>query len=393
VNPLLGLSRTLWPAHLKPLEDELLSSWLVRLSMAHGTKLHTFCSVVWPGKQIWNRDIDKSADASIVQTLSDKTAVSRTAVADTTLAAYEGILYEYHNSYGNTLWIMPLGIYHRTHTQFGLQFCPRCLAEDETAYYRRHWRLAFITCCTTHSVVLFDRCQKCRAPVNFHRDEMGTRSKYTSSSIVRCYACKADLREDIPKSSLSPSDPNVQAFQIALAGTMAQGGIEIPGYGPLYSHLYFAVVHQLMRVLAMGNRSRTLREAVNDSFNLNYDPMQSIKRVRYIEHLTVNSRAMLINMARCLLEEWPQRFIRICTETKTWSSSLLKDCESAPFWFWSVIHDYLSRTSYSPSDQEILSAVAYLQKLGKPLSKKAISKCLGVNDAFRKRKTKVRFDF
>ena len=37
-----GLSGRLWPAHVKPQQDELLSSWLVRLAMAHGVKLHTF---------------------------------------------------------------------------------------------------------------------------------------------------------------------------------------------------------------------------------------------------------------------------------------------------------------------------------------------------------------
>ena len=55
-----GLSGTLWPAHPKPLPDELLSSWMVRIAGQHGLKLHTFASAVWPGISIWNRDIDRS---------------------------------------------------------------------------------------------------------------------------------------------------------------------------------------------------------------------------------------------------------------------------------------------------------------------------------------------
>jgi len=171
------VSRTLWPIHLRPKKDELLSSWLVRLAMAHGLKLHTFCSTVWPGKQIWNRDIDKCADEALLDVLSRKTAVSRSDVSRTTLAAYEGYVYERHNANGNTLWIMPLGVYHRTRTGFGLQYCPKCLSEDDVPYYRRCWRLAFITCCETHAVTLLDRCNQCGAAVNFHRDEMGDRHK------------------------------------------------------------------------------------------------------------------------------------------------------------------------------------------------------------------------
>src|SRR5436305_9376665 len=109
--PNSGISRTLWPLHIKPNQDELLSSWLTRLGMAHGMKLHTFCAVIWPHKQIWNRDIDKSADEELIDVLSLKTAVSRADVVKTTLAAYESYVYERHNPKGNTLWIMSLGIY------------------------------------------------------------------------------------------------------------------------------------------------------------------------------------------------------------------------------------------------------------------------------------------
>src|SRR5215213_7254788 len=95
-----GLSGRLWPAHIKPQPDELLSSWLVRLAMAHASKLHTFCSIIWPRKQIWNRDIDRSADTELLQTLSDKTDTSIERVRATTLAGYESVLFEEHKSLG-----------------------------------------------------------------------------------------------------------------------------------------------------------------------------------------------------------------------------------------------------------------------------------------------------
>src|SRR5437588_3931180 len=120
----MSLTGNFWPAHTKPRPDELLSSWIVRLAMAHSEKLHTFCSLVWSReKQIWNRDIDKCADDKIIDVIADKTGTTRQRVLETTLSAYEGALYEKHNPRGNTLWLMPVGIYHRTRTLFGLQFC------------------------------------------------------------------------------------------------------------------------------------------------------------------------------------------------------------------------------------------------------------------------------
>ena len=380
-----GISGELWPAHVKPQKDELLSSWLVRLAMAHGLKLHTFCSVVWPGKQIWNRDIDKSADAALLDLLSRKTAVSKTAAANTTLAAYQGRLYEHHNPYGNTFWIMPLGIYHRTHKKFGLQFCPQCLAGDKKPYYRRRWRLAFITCCEIHSIALLDRCYRCNAPINFHRDEMGDRDRYSPVSMIRCHSCRIDLRN-------SPSVQStlaVKQFQEQLLETMERGWIEIPGQGPIYSHLYFAVLHQIMKALAMGKGANILRDAISHLCLIGNPQLKLSKEHRGIEHLNIAARQRLLNLARCLLEEWPERFIEICLDNKIWSSVLLKDFHSPPFWFWSVVHDHLFRTSYRPSPLEISSIAAYLSKTGHAPTRKAISRYLGVNDAFRKRKTKI----
>lgn len=60
----------LWPVHIKPKDDELLSSWLVRLAMSHGLKLHTFCSIALPLKQIWTRDIDKAPNTGLIGELS-----------------------------------------------------------------------------------------------------------------------------------------------------------------------------------------------------------------------------------------------------------------------------------------------------------------------------------
>ena len=153
-----------WPVRPKPLPDEILSSWLMRLAMAHGVKLHTLSTATWPQKAVWNRDIDKSADEEVVRVLAGKTATSLERAWSTVLSAYEGRLFESYNYYGPTPWLLPVGVYHRVRQRYGQQFCPRCLAEDEEPYYRRRWRLAFMVCCEHHRVTLCDRCPRCTSP-------------------------------------------------------------------------------------------------------------------------------------------------------------------------------------------------------------------------------------
>lgn len=386
----LGLSGKLWPAHVKPRHDELLSSWLVRLAMAHSQKLHTFCALAWSRRQqIWNRDIDKCADPDILNLLVERTGTPSDRVVRTTLAAYAGYVYERHNPNGNTRWLMPVGIYHRTRRIYGLQFCPRCLAGDAVPYYRRSWHLAFVTFCEVHRVPLSDRCPQCGAPINFHRNEMGDRRKWVPESITLCHVCRYDLGKTPAKKVDQPAGRRILEFQRSLMRIMRRGWAEVSGYGPVYSHLYFTVLHQLMKVCAMEKRAAHLREAIANELGLKPSPPTLTKECRDIERLSTDERQALIDMARHLLSRWPHTLIRLCQSNKVWSAVLLRDLDPAPFWYWSVVHDHLYRISYTPSDQEIYSAISHLKSRGVALNKRQISRCLGTNnDVFRKRGTK-----
>lgn len=343
--------------------------------------------MAWPRKAIWNRDIDKSADETLVGVLARKTGLPVETVITTTLAAYEGWLYERHNPYGNTLWIMPIGIYHRTRRNFGLQFCAQCLMEDAEAYWRRKWRLAFVTICPDHRLVLQDRCPKCGAAVNFHRNELGNRWQIVTRSLVLCYSCSFDLRATATFTGRAVTDEEVYFQQMLLDG-LKQGWVEVRMGERVYSHLYFTALHQVIRVLATGKRAKTFREATGREcgYSRTFTPSFEGKN-REIERLPVSERRKLLDMARYLLGEWPNRFVSVCTRSRAWSSALLRDLEPAPFWYWSVIHDHLYRTSYRASDEEIRSAIIYINKTGGQLHQKAVSKLLGAQNVFRKRKS------
>jgi hypothetical protein len=385
-------SSELWPIHLKPNDDELLSSWLVRLARAHGLKLHTFCSLAWPKKQIWNRDIDKSADSQMVETLSIKTGTPIKRAHATTLAEYVNILYEKHNLLGPTSWIMPVGVYHRTHKQFGLQYCPLCLAEDKEPYYRRKWRLAFVVSCERHHALLHDRCPRCGAAVNFHRDELGDYRKVVAESLTLCHVCRFELRA-VDSSFITPVTQPESEFTVILLNAMYTGQVKLSESVTTHSQLYFAGLRQLMKITAMRNkRVDQLRRAISEEFHVEmYFPPRSNSR-RDVQEMSIEARRQLLGIVRCLLEEWPHRFIEFSRKYKIWSSLWLRHIDPparantspAPFWLWSIVHDYLYRTKYCPSDEEMREAIKYLKLKGEVANQSKLARLLGVAVVRRK---------
>jgi hypothetical protein len=378
-----GLPKDMLPARSRPRSGELFSSWLVRLAMAHGLKLHTFCTLLFGKQPIWNRDIDRCVDDRMLMELARRTGTPPERVRATTLAAYEGVLYERHNPKRNTFWIMPLGVYHRVRRMHGTQYCPRCLAEDKEPYFRRAWRLAFVTVCIKHQCLLFDSCPRCDSVINFHRDEMGERSKQVATGMARCFICKFDLRAVC---SLAPCDPSGDSirYQSKLVQAIEDGWIDISGGQAAYTLLYFPVLRQLMKVLASRRATRLFaalcRETGTSPLALQLPPGRSD-----IEALRISQRHLLKALASHLLEDWPERFVGACTVERVWSSTLLRDFEPAPFWYWSVVHEHLYRASYDTSDDEIRSVIAYINKKGGVAYSRAISTYLGSGDVFRKR--------
>lgn len=185
----------LWPIRYKPLPDELLSCWLVRLAHGHGLKVQTFCNIVFGNqRQIWNRDIDRLAPAWLMKELALRTGTPITTVSNTTLRSYERKLYRNFRSAGVLNWILILQMYHRKREGFGLQFCPTCLASDKIPYFRKIWRVALCTICPIHKTMLLDRCPNCTLALAVHRVDMRTKEFQEENIICICHNCAFDLR-------------------------------------------------------------------------------------------------------------------------------------------------------------------------------------------------------
>jgi hypothetical protein len=189
-----GLSGLLWPIHPHPLPDELLSSWLVRLARANGLKVQTLTRMIFGGDtSIWTRDIDTLASDEFLAALSRCTGATPDEAFQSTLKACDGSFTESITVTNRAGWILPLGIYHRIRKRCGLQICPICLQTDPEPYFRRSWRLAFVTECPVHEIILHDCCPQCGSAIMIHRGEMGKRRIVVADSIRCCANCGFDL--------------------------------------------------------------------------------------------------------------------------------------------------------------------------------------------------------
>jgi hypothetical protein len=175
----------LWPVHPKPLPDELLSSWLARIAQGFGQDFSSFCASVWPGQSVWLQDMDRTADRKMLAFLGGKTGVSYERVAETTLHEFERLPLE---KAAGVFWLLTRGPAFDRDRRF-LRFCPACLREDRTVYFRRRWRLTWYALCEIHRLRLLDGCGACGRRLDL------ARTSGRAESLAACVFCGADLRQ------------------------------------------------------------------------------------------------------------------------------------------------------------------------------------------------------
>lgn len=368
------LSGKLWPAHLKPKGDELLTSWMVRLSLAHGLQPDGFKSLVWPNlSYFWGIDIDRTIDQRIFRRLAKKTGTSTTEVFNTTLSSYGERLHAYTPLKGPVKWLMPVNTSKRnSQKRYGLQFCPICLLEDSYPYFRRKWRLAFVFLCEKHGTLLLDECPNCSAPVSHYKNAQSSSYEVCLNALVTCYGCGFDLRDASKYPRLAEADE--VRFQISLLSTLEQGWIDIPQHGPVFSCLYFEGLNRLMRSICKDDEFPRIQENIVNYYGIKLPILSRSDKNTTIEICRIPGRRVLVAMLRRLIEDWPDGFINFCEANKVWQYALFRHMEYMPFWYWSVVSNNLNRGGYSPTDQEFTRAIEHERKMGREPHKGTLSK-------------------
>lgn len=340
-----GFTTPLWPIRYKPLPDELLSSWLVRLAHGHGLKVQTFCNLLFGHqRQVWNRDIDRLAPPWLVEGLAAGTGTGIARARATTLRIFEGLLYPAYKEAGNLSWILAMKIFHRRRRGYGQQFCIGCLRDEPTPHFRKIWRVGLFTTCDRHRCMLEDRCPHCGEPVSFFRIDMGQLEVPKHDMEAHCFQCRQPLSEGklrpIPVAEASATE---WLAHLTDQVDRASRGVPIEvRTGDL------AILRNLMKLLLTQRQSVKLSEYVADCINR---PLLVVPKGKYLtfESMPLEVRHELLVRGAWLMADLQSRLGDAVRARAVRYSHLVRDFEAMPDGFEDLAQSLLRRRLPTPT--------------------------------------------
>lgn len=314
---------------IEPYNDELFSSWIFRLSLANGVEPYYLHKFVTNNLNSWRLDLDVTSNPNIIRNYANATGYSQDKIQSLLLHNPLEKLAVKNTNRTNSRWLIPLNNRSRNLTASGgIQFCSMCLAKY--GYFRQNWRLATTTVCLKHMVYLKDHCPKCLRPVVLRHVYSKIRDTLNDDSIMYCANCGFNLRNAVKRRAKSNSvTHNKFNTQSIKDGFMITNNRQVS-----YSHLYFEVLSVLTCILFFRKTGTKLFNCVKHHLNIKYERWELVQqKMRTIENVPLNSRDTALYMAHWLLDDWPDRFINICKESKTPPSTLQMTRDYQPFWF------------------------------------------------------------
>jgi len=312
-----------WIFQVRPKQDELLSSWLVRSAIVQLTKIHTFCSSNWPSIEFWNRDIDRFTDTLILEVLASKTSTSITAALNTSLESYSGKLFIKDAKTFN-VYLLPWGIWHRKRKLPGLLFCPSCL-ELDAPYFRKIWRVSLSFCCVKCKILLLDRCEFCNSPIAFFRNDFISKSDIPRRKIDHCNNCGISLT----LCSRSKASESLVKLQLSLEKYIAIGFLNYKkkSFFDVVLHIQWCLYSKSKRLIRFQDYVRLHNPFLND-YDLGIETKLNIFLLRSIEQ-----RRIVFQLAHWVLNSFPQRINKILLSSGTTVKALIGEKKNLPEWF------------------------------------------------------------
>lgn len=202
-NPINLQTSGLLPVRPRPRNDELLSSWLVRLATQNAVSPSCFANEVLGIANLkLLGTIDTWKIPSFLERLEALTGIPVRSLRQHTfyhldffwsipgIAPINGsptfTRMEFYNRNGSE----PKGL--RLHGAY--RACIQCWREDAVPYVRSTWRYRFITTCAKHKVILVDSCASCSSRLNASFSNFLARSGYFHHELSVCRHCGNDLR-------------------------------------------------------------------------------------------------------------------------------------------------------------------------------------------------------
>jgi hypothetical protein len=164
--------------------------------------------------------------------------------------------------------------------------------------------------------------------------------------------------------------------QSKLLEAVDNGWIMVDGHGPIYSHLFFQVLHQLSRLLCIGKHVHILKECVQQESGICGLFDIHLPTNCHLESLGVQDRAVLTEAAYWLLDGYPDRLVNIFRLCGIGKTELTYHLPQIPFWFNCAL-DQLDRSYYTISTDEVSNAVSFMGRNDSRISNVGLNRVLG----------------
>ena len=336
-----------------PLEDELLSSWLVRTAYMHHSDPATFLNLYLPeyDYRLWDTDLDLYCYDILTAKLADKTGFIKERIYGMTLKSYESYLAEKIYSNNRNKFIIPIYRRQRNVRQFAQRVCPVCLKEDKEdkeAYLHKKWRLFFSTACIKHKCFLIDACPSCGTPFVVNK-------RLYDGNFPHCRKCGFSFKQAEPE-FIDENSYGLRAIQ-KLYDILNKGIFEFENRF-YYSFLFFDMLNHFTKFIKWGYRKNLpIEENILGQEDL---PASNTPGIPYVMELGIKEQYVIFSALMRLLES-KESILKFLSVNKITVKKLSRSMDYIPFWF-SEIYDTMNKTKYSYNIIETRNALLYLQK-------------------------------
>lgn len=254
-----------------------------------------------------------------------------------------------------------------------MSICPLCLAQDRDPHWRREWALATSCRCPKHRMLLVDRCLHCgvRLAISLHRRR----------ALTACEACGESQLAIASREAFVASNPQWSEGH-------SQPGATTPPFGLAYEHLYWDGVWWLLGhfcTKAAGVTPLAYAEMRSAAPRSQPDPTSPFTKGFFVDR-GPRERERLLAIIRWLLEDWPERAVRLLRAGRLSRSSFSVRAGDIgtrmPFWIEDVVDAHLNLRPYRPCREEVLEAAAHLERTRhvRP-SRKQLKDLLGITES------------
>lgn len=335
-----------------PLSGESLSSWRQRAGEMNGFWRYPRA----PGKSR-HKDPDRLRDDQEARWLCNEFSLSEDALRCLTLEHRLHALGITVQETTKLRWVLPLNVSPLGSSGRSM-YCPHCLLEDETPYFRLDWRFAFTTQCERHRCALKEQCPTCGSPVWPTSDR--TNSLTAWLPLTACRVCRSSL---VPRTCAKN--------RLILKCESHYSNIEIEGKS--LDELWY------LAQLLLRSRSRRLQKYVFERAHINHTEVVSACT---IEHLPLSQRGAIIAASAWLLQDWPVNFLSAADDCEISLEAFSGTLHLASAWIQDVVRSRLvKRDRNKVTNEAIGHAIAKINKEGGTISKSAIRRILQVSES------------